>query len=182
MPDPSESTSYNTARTKEIVSRLDDVSQAYDELKDGRVFVAAERFADVADGAQAVDLFIGNDDGTDVDLIFTTSILTGGASQVTALEAASVDAAGTEMPVQSKGVPNGLPATIEYNGSYTAENPITWMIPGSSKTGGPSGATGGAAEEVRLLEPGEGFEYTVSNESGNTVDYGVKVGIVEIPI
>ncbi len=180
MPDPTESTAYNTARTKEIVDRLDDISQIYDQLKEGRQFIAADRFADVTDGSQAADIFIGND-GSDVDLIFTTSIFTGGASQITALDNASVDTAGTEIPIQNKGVPNGVPATVEYGGTYTAETPITWIIPGSSKTGGPSGAVGGTTKEVRLLEPGEGFEYIVTNESGNTVDYGVKIGIVEIP-
>ena len=182
MANPETSTSYNTARTKDIVDRLDDVSQIYDQLKEGREFVAAERFANVSDGTQAADIFIGNDAGSDVDLIFTTTVLTGGATQITAKDNASVETAGTNMPIQNKGVPDGRPETVEYNGTYTGENPITWIIPGSSKTGGPSGAVGGAAQEVRLLEPGEGFEYTFTNESGNTVDYGVKIGIVEIPI
>ena len=182
MSDPTGSVPHNTARTKEIVDRLDDLSQTYDLLKNGREAVAAERFADVADAAQAFDLYIGNESTGDTDLIVTISLYPGGASQVTALESASVDTAGTAMPMQLKGTADSTPATVEYGGTYSGTNPITWMISGSRQSAGVSSATGGAAEEVRHLEPGEGIEYTATNRSGNTIDYGVKIGIVEVPI
>lgn len=165
------------------LKRLDATTQAYERLKKGRDFVAGTRVSDVANDAVAFDLFVGNDADSEFDLLVATLFSTGGLSDLDKTDGASVNTEGAEIPVQNKGVPNGeLPASIQTGGDYAATgDTVETIIPGSTRAGGPSTTTGSTnIPDGRLLEPGEGVNYTLTNRSGGAADFSVLVSVIEV--
>lgn len=162
---------------------LDATSQAYDQLKEGTEYIAADRSEDVEDGAVALNVFVGNDAESDIDALVTVGFSTGGAATLDVTNNASVDTAGTPLPTQSKGVENGLRGTtLERGGTYTSTGEeLRLKLPGTKKSTGPATTSGSdAVSGVRLLEPGKAVEYVVTNVSGGTADFGVTVSVIEI--
>jgi len=165
------------------LKRLDATTQAYERLKEGRDFVATTRETGVADDGVAIDAFVGNDTDSEFDLLIAVSFTTGGRADLEMTDGASVDTSGTEMPVQNKGVVNGeLPATIETGGTYTTDGTtLETILPGSDRIGGPTINTGSVSiPEGRLLEPGEGVNYVLTNRSGGSTNFSMTVGVIEI--
>jgi len=150
----------------------------------GGEFVAAQRFADATSGTQAFDAVVVNPSGNDTSALITTSVTGGGSGQLDVTNQASVDTAGTAFPVQEKGrTSGGLSLTVESGGTYSATGTtLPRLIPGSTRLSGqPSPATGGAPmTDTRILDPGDGLRYTVTNTSGNTVSYDMAVDIIEL--
>jgi len=163
------------------LKRLLNRRQAYDELKLKTSYVATERVTGVADTTQALDLYVGNPSGSGVDMLVGVSFACGGATHLDVGESASVGVAGTDLNRQAKGANGTGQATIESGGTYSSSNPIEAFVPGSRRANQPSGAVGsGSLADVRLLEPGEAVQYTLTNQSGNTVDYDAVVDVLEV--
>ena len=165
------------------LKRLDATTQAYERLKVGRDFVATTREPDIAADAVAIDAFVGNDTDSEFDLLVAVSFTTGGRADLDVTDGASVDTSGTAMPVQNKGVVNGdLLATIETGGTYTTDGiTLETILPGSDRTGGPTINTGSASiPQSRLLEPGEGVNYVLTNRSGGSTNFSMEVGVIEV--
>lgn len=166
---------------RKYLKRLLDTEQAFHHLRERTDYLATYREVDVADAAEAIELYVGNPAGSDTEILISVAIGAGGAAHVDTGENASVDEAGTDLPRQSKGANGTGVAVIEQGGTYTSENTLETVIAGSLRRQQPSGSTGSAAiPDVRLLEPGEAVQYTVTNRSGDTVDFGATVSAVEV--
>lgn len=170
---------YRTTQTR--IDDLQDVTQAYDQLKNGDEYIATYRNADVATGNTAIDLYVGNPSNSGVDALVVIGLGVGGTSHIDSGEGASVGTSGTDLTVQAKGTGTGTALTIEQGGTYSSSNTINTIAPGSRRGNQPAAATGSrSTAKARLLEPGDALQVTVTNKSGNTVDYDAVVDVTEI--
>lgn len=162
--------------------RKHDIEQTHHQLSTGQEFIATERYTGVADGAEVVNLFVGVPADSTVDALVGTAFATGGLAHLEVHDAASIDAAGTALPYQAKGIENAMQTTVEAGGTYTATgDTLPTILPGTNRTAGPAASSGGrAAAEVRLLQPGEGVEFVVTNESGGPSAFDVEVSVIEV--
>lgn len=172
-----------TRPTLDELRRLSTTTQTYERLKSGVEYVAADRVTGITDGSVALDVFIGNDAGSERDLLVSVEFATGGASTLDVTNQATVDVAGTALPTEPKGVEVGTQAaTLERDGTYSAAGEtLKVKLPGSTVAGGPATATGGdGIPRARLLEPGDAIRNVVTNVSGGQANFGVTVDVIEI--
>jgi len=165
------------------VLRSQTLAEAHHRLTTRPEYVAADRVTAVSTGTQLFDLFVGLPSDADVEALVGVSIGAGGLAHVDTTDGASVDASGTALPTQSKGA-NGdsMTATVERGGTYSATGTTLETVAlGTERSGGPVTSTGARAlTDARLLAPGDGARYEVTNESGSTVDADVQVSVIEI--
>jgi len=164
--------------------RSHDTEQSIHDLQVLEQYAFAERFVDVADGANVVTAYVGNPPDSGVNALITVEFGPGGLMHVDTTDDASVDTSGTAMPSQSKGSNGGdtTALTVEYGGTYTTNGTtLNTITPGTSRTGGPATTQGGGAvPDVRLLLPGEAVVYAATNQSGGPADFDMTVDSIEI--
>ena len=164
--------------------RSHDTEKAIHELQTFEQYAFAERFVDVADGAEVVTAYVGNPSDSGVNALINVEFGPGGLMHVDTTDGASIDTSGTDMPSQSKGSNGGSSTalTVEYGGTYsTTGTTLNTITPGTSRTGGPATTQGGGAvPDVRLLLPGEAIVYSATNQSGGPADFDITVDSVEI--
>jgi len=165
------------------VTRSQTLAEAYHRLTTRREYVATDRVTGVADGAQLFDVFVGLPSDAEIQALVQLTIGAGGQAHLDTTDEATVDTAGTALPIQLKGS-NGqtTAATVERGGSYLATGEtLETLVLGTARSGGPSTSGGGrSVVDVRLLDPGEGIRHVATNESGSSIPADVQVTVIEI--
>jgi hypothetical protein len=165
---------------RQYLKDLKDLAQVEERLETGQEYIATKRVTGVADGADAINAAIVNPAGSGVNVFVDVTFATGGRAYLSIGESASIDTSGTDLTHQAKGVDNGKNLTAETGGTYTSSNPLESLIPGTARAGGPVTSRGSTTiAPVRLLEPGDGLEYTLTNQSGGSADFSINLDWVE---
>lgn len=162
--------------------RSQSIAEAEHQLRTGDEYIAADRFAGIADATEVVDLYIGIPSDADISALIGVTFGTGGLAHLDTTNDASVDTSGTPLDYQSKGESGTMTTTVEAGGTYTTTGTaLTTIQPGTQRDGGPISSSGGRAPtDVRLLQSGDGVEYVLTNQSGSATDFDVLVTVIEL--
>jgi len=164
--------------------RSHDIEQAHNSLTTRGQLLGSARFTGITDTNLITDLYVGNppDSGTDYLVSITTG--TGGLTHIDTTDDATVDTAGTDLPLQANGDIDATAAALnaEYGGSYSATGTtLETTAPGTNRDGGPASSRGARdIANLRLLQPGESVLVSITNQSGSTVDADVQLAAIPI--
>jgi len=153
-------------------------------VDNGKAFVAAEIFPSLANGSSVRVLFENPSDSGVRCRLFLVRITPLANGRLAIYRNVSVTSRGTTIPTFNLNMElsNESKAVVEYNGTYdtTGITPLRDALPGGSKKEA-IGSLVNIGEHVKV-PPGMNLMYEITNTSGSSADYSIRIVWIEEPI
>jgi hypothetical protein len=166
---------------------LELLSFTTDSLSEGNSYLVGSNFTGVANG-NSKKVYIDNpDDGKDI-VVLTPNVASNGQVYTNAVANPSVDTSDTSATVQNRNTSgDGLSATVGVAGDNETgvlsggdAYPEKTIGGGNESSGAAIGVTASPSQIAALVEPGDTWAVSATNQSGSSSDVSIAVTLAEV--